>query len=55
MQDIGKAMTEFSKANNYHVIFDGEKMESTGLIQAVGDSVDVTAAVIKYYNARPGL
>lgn len=54
LQDIGKAMTEFSKANNYQVIFDGEKMESSGMILAIGESADVTAAFIKYYNARPG-
>ena len=52
LQDIGKAMTEFSKANNYQVIFDGEKMGNAGLILAIGDSADVTAAFIKYYNAR---
>ncbi len=52
MEDIGKAMTEFSKTNNYHIIFDGEKMGSAGLILAIGESADVTAAFIKYYNAR---
>lgn len=54
IQDIGKAIQEYSKQKGYTIIFDASKLASSGLILAIGDTgVDVTKDFITYYNARP--
>ncbi len=50
--DIGKAISEFGKKNNYGAIFDASKLAETGILLFVGDSTDITKDFIAYYNAR---
>jgi len=50
--DIGKAIAEFGKKNNYGAIFDASKLAETGALLFVGDSTDITKDFIAFYNAR---
>ena len=50
--DIGKAIAEFGKKNGYGAIFDASKLEESGALLFVADSVDITKDFISYYNAR---
>ena len=53
LQDIMKAMDEFSKQKGYALILDAAKLEGAGLILAVDlPKVDVTKDFITFYNAR---
>jgi Skp family chaperone for outer membrane proteins len=53
MDDVGKALNEFAKQNQYTLIFDIAK-DDVGLLVAVGDDkVNVTKDFITYYNAKP--
>jgi Skp family chaperone for outer membrane proteins len=54
LQDILKAMDDFSKQKGYALILDAAKLEGAGLILAVDIAkVDVTKEFITFYNARP--
>lgn len=50
--DIGKAIAEFGKKNNYGMISDASKLAENGIILFVGDSIDITKEFIAFYNAR---
>jgi Skp family chaperone for outer membrane proteins len=52
-QDVGNAMDEFAKKNNYTVIFDVAKLGEAGTLLFLADSADVTKDFIAFYNARP--
>ncbi len=53
LQDIGKAIEEFSKQKGYMLILDIAKMADAGLILALDDKADVTKDFIAFYNTRP--
>lgn len=54
MEDIGKALQEFTKKNGYLMLLDAGKLQESGILLGVGDEkVDVTKEFITYYNARP--
>lgn len=54
MQDIGKALQEFTKQKGYLMLLDAGKLEESGILLGVGDEkVDVTKEFITFYNARP--
>lgn len=50
--DIGKAIAEYGKKNNYGAIFDASKLAETGVLLFVGDSTDITKDFIAFYNAK---
>ncbi len=50
-KDIGEAIEAFRKKNNYDLIFDTAKLLESSL--SANPALDVTAAFIKEYNARP--
>lgn len=50
--DIGKAIAEFGKKNNFGSIFDASKLAEAGALLFVGDSTDITKDFIAFYNAR---
>lgn len=54
MQDIGKALQEFTKQKGYLMILDAGKLEESGILLGIGDEkVDVTKEFVTFYNARP--
>lgn len=53
MQNIYKAVQEFSKKNGYVMVLDVAKMADDGSLLALDDSANVTKAFIEFYNARP--
>lgn len=54
MQDIGKALQDFTKQKGYLMLLDAGKLEEAGILLGVGDEkVDVTKEFITFYNARP--
>ncbi len=54
LQDIGKAMQDFSTAKGYDLILDASKMDQAQLLLAFNPvKVDVTKEFITYYNALP--
>ncbi len=53
LQDIGKAIQEFSKQKGYMLILDISKMADAGLILALDEKSDVTKDFIAFYNTRP--
>lgn len=53
LQDIGKAIQEFSKQKGYALILDIAKMADADLILALDEKADVTKEFITFYNARP--
>ncbi|MFN8250875.1 MAG: OmpH family outer membrane protein [Ferruginibacter sp.] len=54
MQDIGKSLQDFAKANGYALVLDGDKLEESGMILAMDPAANVTEAFVKYYNGLPG-
>ena len=52
-QEIGKAITEFSKAKGYAIILDVAKLDQAGIVLALDDKMDVTKEFIAFFNARP--
>lgn len=50
--DIGKAIAEFGKKNNYGAIFDSSKLAEAGALLFVGDSTDITKEFIAFFNAK---
>jgi Skp family chaperone for outer membrane proteins len=53
LQDIGKAIQEFSKKNGYVLILDIAKMAEADLILSLDEKADVTKEFITFYNTRP--
>lgn len=53
LQDIGKAIQEFSKQKGYTLILDIAKMAEGDLILALDEKADVTKEFITFYNTRP--
>lgn len=54
MQDIGKALQEFTKQKGYLMLLDAGKLEEAGILIGIGDEkIDVTKEFITFYNARP--
>lgn len=54
MEDIGKALQEFTKKNGYLMLLDAGKLQEAGILIGVGDEkIDVTKEFIAFYNARP--
>jgi Skp family chaperone for outer membrane proteins len=51
--DIRKAMQEFAKQKGYSVIFDGAKLEESGILLGFDDKVNITTEFIQFYNVRP--
>ena len=51
--DIRKAMQEFAKQKGYSVIFDGAKLEESGILLGFDDKVNITTEFIQFYNTRP--
>lgn len=52
-QDIGNAVTEFSKKNGYGAVFDVAKLDGSGALLFLTDAADVTKDFIVFYNSRP--
>ncbi len=54
MQDIGKALQDFTIQKGYGLILDSSKLFNAGIILGSDDAkVDVTKEFITFYNARP--
>jgi Skp family chaperone for outer membrane proteins len=53
LQDIGKAIQEFSKQKGYTMILDIAKLADADLVLALDEKADVTKDFITFYNARP--
>jgi Skp family chaperone for outer membrane proteins len=54
MEDIGKALQEFTKKNGYLMLLDAGKLQQAGILLGVGDEkIDVTKDFITFYNSRP--
>ena len=54
MQDIYKALQDFTKQKGYGMILDGAKLDAGQLVLGYDDTkVDVTKEFIAYYNTRP--
>ena len=51
--DIIKAMNDYAKQKGYSVIFDGAKLEESGVLIGFDDKYDVTKDFIVFYNQRP--
>lgn len=51
--DIRKAMQEFAKQKGFDVIFDGAKLEESGILLGFSDKVNITTEFIQFYNTRP--
>lgn len=50
--DIGKAIAEFGRKNNYGAIFDASKLGEAGVLLFLSDSTDITKDFIAFYNAK---
>jgi Skp family chaperone for outer membrane proteins len=54
MQDIMKAISEFTKQKGYGLVLDAAKLDNAGIILGWDESkVDVTKEFVLFYNARP--
>ncbi|HEX8370354.1 MAG TPA: OmpH family outer membrane protein [Pyrinomonadaceae bacterium] len=54
MQDIMKAISEFTKQKGYGLVLDAAKLDNAGIILGWDESkVDVTKEFVIFYNARP--
>lgn len=53
LQDIYKAVQEFSKQKGYTMILDIGKMAEADIVMALDEKADVTKDFITFYNARP--
>ena len=51
--DIIKALNDYAKQKGYAVIFDGAKLEESGILMGFDDKYDVTKDFVVFYNARP--
>lgn len=53
MQDIYKAMQEFTKQKGYGIVLDAAKLDGSGLLIGFDEKYDVTKEFIAFYTARP--
>lgn len=54
MQDIMKAISEFTKQKGYGLVLDAAKLDNAGIILGWDEAkVDVTKEFVVFYNARP--
>ncbi|HEX8247860.1 MAG TPA: OmpH family outer membrane protein [Pyrinomonadaceae bacterium] len=54
MQDIMKAISEFTKQKGYGLVLDAAKLDNAGIILGWDEAkVDVTKEFVLFYNARP--
>lgn len=54
LQEIGKALQDYSQQKGYAIILDAAKLDGAGLILAFDPAkVDVTKDFITFFNARP--
>jgi Skp family chaperone for outer membrane proteins len=54
MQDIQKAMQDFTKQKGYGLVLDAAKLDNAGIILGWDESkIDVTKEFVTFYNARP--
>lgn len=51
--DIIKALNDYAKQKGYAVIFDGAKLEESGILMGFDDKYDVTKDFVVFYNSRP--
>ena len=50
--DIGKALDAFARSRGIDMIFDGIKLEESGILLSVNKTVDLTDIFIRDYNAK---
>lgn len=53
MQDIMKAVQEFSKQKAYALVLDIARLEEAGILLGLDEKADITKEFITFYNARP--
>lgn len=53
MQDIMKAVQEFSKQKAYAMVLDVARLEESGILLGLDEKADITKEFIIFYNARP--
>lgn len=54
MQDIQKAMQDFTKQKGYGLVLDAAKLDNAGIILGWDEAkIDVTKEFVVFYNARP--
>ena len=53
MQDIMKAVQEFSKQKAYALVLDIGRLDETGILLGIDEKADITKEFITFYNARP--
>lgn len=53
MQDIMKAVQEFSKQKAYAMVLDVTRLDESGILLGLDEKADITKEFITYYNARP--
>lgn len=50
--EVGRAVSEYAKARGYAVIFDGSRLQETGMMVGLDETVNVTADFIAFFNAK---
>ena len=53
MQDIMKAVQDFSKQKSYSMVLEISKLAEAGILLGIDEKADITKEFIAYYNARP--
>ena len=53
MQDIMKAVQDFSKKNSYAMVLEISKLVESGILLGLDEKADITKEFIIFYNARP--
>ena len=53
MQDIMKAVQDFSKQKAYSMVLDVARLEEAGILLGLDEKADITKEFITFYNARP--
>ena len=53
LQDIYKAVQEFSKQKGYTMVMDVAKLEESGILLGIDEKADITKEFVTFYNARP--
>jgi outer membrane protein len=53
MQDIMKAVQDYSKQKSYSMVLEISKLVENGILLGIDEKADITKEFIAYYNARP--
>lgn len=53
MQDIMKAVQDFSKQKGYALVLDVGRLYESGILLGLDEKADITTEFITFYNARP--